>query len=223
MHFKGMSAIIRKHSDRIPAKVMELPDHLRIKVACIVWWDMELSPLRPLTQQYRRDLHEPPVDELTAALRHIGYTPPAAKHRANLPNGLRDQRNHPDHPRIVSYNTKSTKPRTHIHDNGVVVRVWHCIGPDKTCDAIALKRPGQSWILEEIDTAPAWQRRGHARLVLQKYRDISGHPVLPQDIHDHPSLPFWQHMADIGLATWDRAAPAAPICPVTKTPAEITP
>jgi hypothetical protein len=71
------------------------------------------------------------------------------------------------------------------------------IGPEVTCEAVAIKCP-DGWIIDGIATLPTWRCQGHARAVLERIVEISGMPVRAMEI-DPGAEEFWAHMTELGI------------------------
>ena len=75
--------------------------------------------------------------------------------------------------------------------------VEYRIGPEVTCEAVAIKCP-DGWIIDGITTLPTWRCHGHARAVLERIVAISGMPVRAMEI-DPGAEEFWAHMTELGI------------------------
>lgn len=82
-------------------------------------------------------------------------------------------------------------------DYGIKVTAEFRIGPEVTCLATALKCP-DGWIIDEIYTEPPWRKRGHARAVIERIKEVTGQPVRTHTILDS-AKDFWEKMTTLGL------------------------
>lgn len=87
--------------------------------------------------------------------------------------------------------------RVFVRDYGHLVMLEYRIGPEVTCEAVAIKCPG-GWIIDGIATLPTWRCQGHARAVLERIVKISGMPVRAIEI-DPGAEEFWAHMTTLGI------------------------
>ena len=84
-----------------------------------------------------------------------------------------------------------------VQDRGIRIAVEYRVGPEVTCEAVAIKSP-DGWIIDTIETLPKWRRKGHARAVLEPIVEISGKPVYAMEIAPEAE-DFWKHMTELGI------------------------
>jgi hypothetical protein len=84
-----------------------------------------------------------------------------------------------------------------VRDFGMRIEAEYRVGPEVTCEAVAVKCP-DGWVIDGIATLPAWRCHGHARAVLERLVEISGMPVRAMEI-DHGAEGFWEHMTTLGI------------------------
>lgn len=87
--------------------------------------------------------------------------------------------------------------RVFVRDYGHLVMLEYRIGPEITCEAVAIKCP-DGWIIDGIETLPTWRCHGHARAVLERIVEISGMPVRAVEIYPGAE-DFWAHMTELGI------------------------
>lgn len=85
-----------------------------------------------------------------------------------------------------------------IRDYGLRVQAEYRIGDVVTCEAVMIKTPDEGWIIDQIETAFAWRRKGHAEALLRRVMEVSGHPVIAHDVQPE-ALPFWHRMVELGI------------------------
>jgi hypothetical protein len=95
--------------------------------------------------------------------------------------------------------------RVFVRDYGHIVKAEYRIGPEVTCEAVAIKCP-DGWIIDGIETLPTWRGHGHARSVLERIVEISGMPVRAMEI-DPGAEDFWAHMTEIGINLANKEQP----------------
>ena len=87
--------------------------------------------------------------------------------------------------------------RVFVRDYGHLVKAEYRIGPEVTCEAVAIKC-SDGWIIDGIETLESWRRQGHARAILERLVEISGMPVRAMEI-DRGAETFWEHMTELGI------------------------
>jgi hypothetical protein len=97
--------------------------------------------------------------------------------------------------------------RVFVRDHGHLVKAEYRIGPEVTCEAVAIKCP-DGWVIDGIETLPTWRCHGHARAILERIVEISGMPVRAMEI-DPGAEEFWAHMTELGINLANDATLAA--------------
>lgn len=84
-----------------------------------------------------------------------------------------------------------------VKDYGYLVKTQYRVGPEITCEAVAIKCP-DGWVIDGIETLMQWRGLGHARATLERIVEISGMPVRAMEI-DPEAEEFWEHMTELGI------------------------
>ena len=91
-----------------------------------------------------------------------------------------------------------TKPQNiFFRDYGLRVTAEYRVGPEVTCEVVALKW-SDGWIIDKLETRHEWRRKGHAKAVLEFLVKVSGMPVRACVIYPEAEA-FWDHMTELGI------------------------